>query len=61
MFNYADDNTIAFFSKSLPDLIRVLENEADSALSWLEQNELIGNPNKFHAIFVQKNRQILVA
>ena len=33
MYNYADDNTLAFFSKSLPDLVNVLENEADSALS----------------------------
>ena len=52
MYNYADDNTLAFFSKSLPDLVNVLENEADSALSWLEQNEMIANLNKFHALFV---------
>ena len=51
---YADDKTLAFFSKSLPDLVKVLENEADSALSWLEQNEMIANPNKFHALFVKK-------
>lgn len=49
MYNYADDHTLAFFSKSLPDLVNVLENEADSALSWLEQNEMIAHPNKFHA------------
>ena len=56
MYNYADDNTLAFFSKSLPDLVNVLENEADSALSWLEQNEMIANPNKFHALFVKKDQ-----
>ena len=55
MYNYADDNTLAFFSKSLPDLVKVLENEADRALSWLEQNEMIANPNKFHAPFVKKD------
>ena len=54
MYNYADDNTLAFFSKSLPDLVKVLENEADSALSWLEQNEMIANPKKFNALFVKK-------
>ena len=54
MYNYADDNTLAFFSKSLPGLVNVLENEADSALSWLKQNEMIANPNKFHALFVKK-------
>ena len=56
MYNYADDNTLAFFSKSLPDLVNILENEADSALSWLEQNEVIANPNKFHAPFVKKDQ-----
>ena len=56
MYNYADDNTLAFFSKSLPDLVKVLENEADSALSWLEQNEMTANPNKFHALFVKKDQ-----
>ena len=56
MYNCADDNTLAFFYKSLPDLVNVLENEADSALSWLEQNEMIANPNKFHQLFIKKDQ-----
>ena len=56
MYNYADDNTLAFFSKSLPDLVKVLENEANNALSWLERNEMIANPDKFHALFVKKDQ-----
>ena len=56
MDNYADGNTLAFFSKSLPDLVNVLENEADSALSWVEQNEMIANPNEFHTLFVKKDQ-----
>ena len=31
MYNYADDNTLAFFSRSLPDLVKVLENETDKS------------------------------
>ena len=57
MYNYADDNTLAFFSRSLPDLVKVLENETDSALSWLKQNEMIANPNKFHALFAKKDQK----
>ena len=38
------------------DLFKVLENEADSALPWFEQNGMIANPNKFHAIFVKKDQ-----
>ena len=31
-----DDNTLAYFSKSLPDLVNTLEKETGVALSWLE-------------------------
>ena len=56
MYNYADDNMLAYFSRSLPDLVKVLEKEAGNALSWLEQNEMIANPDKFHALFVKKDQ-----
>ena len=56
MYNYADDNTLAYFSRSLPDLVKVLEKEAGNALFWLEQNEMIANPDKFHALFVKKDQ-----
>ena len=46
--NYADDNT--------SNLIGVLEEEAGVALNWLEQNQMIANQGKFHAILVKKNR-----
>ena len=55
MYNYADDNTLACFSRSLPELVKVLEDEAGNALSWLDQNEMIANPNKFHTFFVKKD------
>ena len=61
MYNYADNNTLAFFSKSLPNLVKVLENETNSALSWLEQNEMIANPNKFRAFLLRKTKQIPLA
>ena len=61
MYNYADDNTLAFFSKPLPYLVRVLENETESAFSWVERNEMIADANKFHAFLSKTTRQILVA
>ena len=30
--------------------------EASNTLSWLNQNEIIANPNKFHALFVKKDQ-----
>ena len=56
IYNYADDHTLACFSESLPELVRVLEEEAGNALSWLDQNEMIANPNKFHPLFVKKDQ-----
>ena len=44
LYNYADDNTLAYFSKTLPDLVDILEKETGVALSWLELNEMITNP-----------------
>ena len=37
LYNYADDNTIACFRKSMPDLVDTLEKETEVALSWLEK------------------------
>ena len=54
LVNYADDNTLTYFSNSLPQLIDVLEKEACIALTWLDRNEMIANPEKFHALLVKK-------
>ena len=56
LYNYADDNTLAFYSRSLLELVKVLEEEAGNALPWIDQNEMIANPNKFHALFVEKDQ-----
>ena len=41
----------------MPELVRVLENESNAALTWLAQNEMIANPEKFHALSVRKYRK----
>ena len=56
LHNYADGNTLAYFSKSMPDLVNTLEKETGVALSWLENNEMTANPEKFHAILLRKNQ-----
>ena len=54
--NYADDNTLSSFSNSIPNLIKILEEESDIAIQWLNQNNMIANPEKFHSIIITKNR-----
>ena len=56
LYNYADDNILSHFSKAMPDLVRVLENETNVVLTWLDCNKMIANPDKFHALLVRKDR-----
>ena len=56
LHNYANDNTLAYFSKTLSDLTGVLEEEARIALTWLKQNQMICNPEKFHAPLIKKDQ-----
>ena len=56
LYNYADDNTLAYFSKNVRDLVNTLQKETGIALSWLEQNEMIANPKQFQAIILRKNK-----
>ena len=39
----------------MSDLLKVLEGEANVALKWLKENEMIPNPWKFQAIFIKKD------
>ena len=40
----------------MPDLIHILETETRITLSWLKENEMIANPEKFHALLLRKNQ-----
>ena len=44
------------FSETLPDLVKILEEESNVALDWLESNEMIANPEKLNALIVKKDR-----
>ena len=57
LHNYADDNTISGFCNSFSNSIKRLENQSDMALAWLQNNKMIANPEKFHAIFLSKNKK----
>ena len=56
VYNYADDNSLVFCSRSMSDLLMVLEGEANVALKWLKENGMIANPGKFQAILIKKDR-----
>ena len=52
----ADDNTLVYTSKTMSDLIDVLECEANISLEWLRNNDMIANPEEFHALLIRKDQ-----
>ena len=57
LHNFADDSTISVTFKNLNDLLRTLEKESESAIDWFRSNNMIGNPDKFQAIIMNKRRE----
>jgi len=54
IYNYADDNSLAFFHND-PQVVKSrLENASESALQWFNQNFMEANPSKFQAIVLSK-------
>ena len=54
--NYADDTTLSAFSNSVPRLIKLLEKETDETLTWLNNNNMIANPKKFHSFILSRGK-----
>ena len=52
--NFADDNTLSSFAKTVSDLIKTLEDESRAAINWFSMNHMIANPDKFKAIILDK-------
>ena len=57
LFNFADDNTISAFSVTVEGLINILQTETEKSLDWMENNDMIVNPDKFDAIILTKDRR----
>ena len=54
LHNFADDNTITATCNILTGLLKILEHESESSVSWFKQNEIIVNADKFQAIILNK-------
>ena len=54
--NFADDNTLSSFAKTIENLISILESESEIAINWFKNNHMIVNPGKFQAIIFDKHK-----
>ena len=58
--NFADDQSLYAFGKTVDIVIRKLESDMKIVLDWLDLNSLVPNPKKFQMMFLgTKNKQKL--
>ena len=54
LHNFADDNTVNAVAETIQDLRNSVEVKTSNIIEWMEDNEMIANPNKFKAIVLTK-------
>ena len=60
LFNFAVDNNLTSVGPTMDEAKALLINETEAALNWIEANEMIANPEKFHLMFLSPNKQDLI-
>ena len=55
--DFSDDNTITALSETIQDIINALQNKTGRTIKWMENNNMIANPDKFKAIILTKERK----
>ena len=55
--NFADDNTLSSFAKTIENLISILESESETTINWFKDNRMIVNPGNFQAIIFDKPKE----
>ena len=54
--NFADDNTLSSFAKTVKDLMNILKEKSEVAINWFSSNKMIVNPGKFKSVILIKNK-----
>ena len=57
--NFADDNTLSVWANTISGLTNKLESDSNIAIEWFKINKMIGNPDKFQAIVLNKKHSDL--
>ena len=58
LYNYADDNTLAFFHSDMEILRTKLEEGSNIALDWFDENNMQTNISKFQSIILRPKGSI---
>ena len=57
IFNFADDNTLSAFSKTIEGLLHILQSESLKTIKWFKENKMIVNADKFQVLLIDKRKQ----
>ena len=55
--NFADNNALSSFTKSVTLLVEILIAESQNEIKWFSENKIIVNLDKFKPIVIQKSYQ----
>ena len=55
LHNFTDDNTLSDQPDSIGELVENLQYLCEVANDWVDHNNMIANPSKFHTILLSKN------
>ena len=58
LYNFADDNNLSIVSNTIDEAKASLITETEAAINWIESNQIIANPEKFHLMFLSANKKI---
>ena len=56
--NFADDTTLYKCESDLDIVLENLKLDANIAINWLNNNEMVANPKKFQLMFLARNKCI---
>ena len=57
IFNFADDNTLSAFSKTIEGLLHILQSKSVKTIKWFKENKMIVTADKFQVLLVDKRKQ----
>ena len=52
LIHYADDNTVITVQPTQKLVVKLLQAESRVAIAWFTLNQMLANPDKFQAIFI---------
>ena len=55
LYNCADDNNLSTVDNTIDEAKAILITETEAAIKWIESNQMITNPEKFHLMFLSAN------